>query len=129
MVTRPVVADVVHRAANEIACAREAPSENLPGVPAHSHLAGPEHFKREHGGIEQVPQLMRQEPEPLCASRRFSIESGLIAFPAVLSDGARDGVVQTLVEGAKVFRADGYVQFHRQFREGLADIAVIVHHL
>lgn len=48
---------------------------------------------------------------------------------SVTALGARDGVVQVSVQGAKVLDADGRLQFQREIGDGLADVAVVVHYL
>ena len=72
---------------------------------------------------------MGEEPEPLVSVRDLSIDPRLIAPATVFGDGARDGVVQALVQHVKVGRADVRAPFHRQLRDGLADVAIVVHDL
>ena len=58
-----------------------------------------------------------------------AVEGGLIASAAELRDGARNGIVEASVQGAKVIGTDGGILFHGQLGNRLADIAVVVHHL
>ena len=73
--------------------------------------------------------LMSEESEALTSPCGLSIDAGLISFALILGDRAGDGVVQASVQLAKVVGADRCVQFHRQFGDGLTDIAIVVHDL
>ena len=121
--------DLGERTTDEIADSHEAPLEHRPGAPCDSHIPRLEHLERDHRGVDQVPQFMSQEPEALAPARGLSIEGELISSAPVLGDGARDGVVKASVQHAKVIRADGRVDFHRQLGDGLTDVAIIVHDL
>ena len=90
--------------------------EHGSGAPGDADIPRLEHLERDDRGVDQVPQFMGQEPEPLAPARGLSIEGGLILFAPVLGDGARDGVVEASVQRAKVIRADGRVQFPRPAR-------------
>ena len=72
---------------------------------------------------------MRKESEAFAASRGLSVERGLISFASVLGDGTGDGLVQAVVQHPKVGRVDRRVHFDSQFRDGLADVAIVMHHL
>ena len=76
--------------------------EHGPRAPCDANVSRLEHLERDDRGVDQVPQFMREEPEPLAPARGLSIERGLIAFAPVLGDGARDGVVKASVQHAKV---------------------------
>jgi hypothetical protein len=65
---------------------------------------------------DEVPQFMSQEPEALALARGVCIERGLMSFAPVLGDRARDGVIETTVQRAKVIRADGAHSFPRPAR-------------
>ena len=103
--------------------------EHGPGAPRDSDIARLEHLKRDHRGVGQIAQFMSKEPEAFVPASGLSIDAGLRAFAPVLGDRARDGVVQAVVQRAKIIRADGRVQFHGQFGDGLTDVAIVVHDL
>ena len=103
--------------------------EHRSGAPCDSDVPGLEHLERDHRGMDQVPQFMGKEPEPLVLATALSVEGGLIAFAPVLGDRARDGVVEASVQQPKVLRADRRVRFHRQLGDGLTDVAIVVHDL
>ena len=80
-------------------------------------------------GVDQVPQLVGEEPQTLAPARRLTVPRRLVASAAVLGDGPRDRIVEAPVQRAEIFRADRRVGLHRQFGDRLADVAVVVHHL
>ena len=51
------------------------------------------------------------------------------ALSSILRDRARDGVVEAPVQYAKVPDADRSARFHGEVGDGLADVAVVMHHL
>ena len=85
--------------------------EHRPGAPGDADVPCLEHLERDDRGVDQVPQFMREEPEPLAPARGLTIECGLVAFAPVLGDRAGDGIVKAAVQHAKVVRADGRVRF------------------
>ena len=103
--------------------------EHRPGAPCDPDVAGLDHFERDHRGVDQVPQLVSEEPEPLVLSTVSSGSGEVIPFAPVLGDRARDGAVEASVQETKVPRADRRVPFHCQFCDGLAYVAVAVHDL
>ena len=52
----------------------EAAMEHGPGAPGDADISRLEHLEREDRGVDQVPQLMRQEPEALAPARGLSVE-------------------------------------------------------
>jgi hypothetical protein len=70
-----------------------------------------------------------RRPEALAAACGLSVAARLVALTAVLGHRARDGIIQASIQRAKVISADGSVQFHRQFGDGLTDVAIVVHDL
>jgi hypothetical protein len=70
-----------------------------------------------------------KNPEPFVPACGLAIDAGLISLTPVLGHGARDGIVQAWVQRPEVVGADRCVQFHRQFGDGLTDIAIVVHDL
>ena len=66
--------DLGHRTGNEIACAQEAPIEHGACVPCDSHVPGFDHLERDDRGVEQVPQFMGKESEPLVFENGASID-------------------------------------------------------
>jgi hypothetical protein len=72
---------------------------------------------------------MCEEPEALAPACELSINARLIMLAPVLGHRACDGIVQASVQRPKVVSADRCVQFHRQFGDGLTDIAIVVHNL
>ena len=72
---------------------------------------------------------MSQEPRARIPSRSLSSQSGLILLAAEFGDSARNRVVKTQIEPAKVVRADGRVHLHRKLGDRLTDVAVIAHNL
>ena len=99
------------------------------GAPSDSDVPSLEYLERDNRGVEQVPQFMSEEPSALVPSRGFTRESGLISLTSILRNRAGDGIVKASVQRTKVVRADRHVQFHRQLRDGLTDIAIVVHDL
>ena len=57
--------DLGERPGDEIACSHEASVEHRPGAPCDPDVPGLDHFERDHRGMDQVPQLVSEEPEPL----------------------------------------------------------------
>ena len=103
--------------------------KHRPGAPRHANIPRLQHFERHERGVHQVPQFMGQEPEALAPACGLAIDARLIALTPVLGHRARDGIVQASVQRPKVVGADRCVQFHRQFGDGLTDIAIVVHDL
>ena len=99
------------------------------GAPGHANIPRLQHFERHESRVDQVPQFMREEPQALAPACRFSIDAGLGSLAPVLGHRARDGIIQASVQYPKVFGTDRCVQFHRQFGDGLTDIAIVVHDL
>ena len=81
--------------------------EHGPRAPCDANVPRLENLERHDRGVDQVPQFMSQQPDPLAPARGLSIEDELISFALILADGARDGVVKATVQRAKVIRADG----------------------
>ena len=50
---------------------------------------------------------MSQVSKPFAPARDLLIPDGLISLAPILGDGARDGVVETVVQHAKVIRGMG----------------------
>jgi hypothetical protein len=69
---------------------------------------------------------MRKEPEPHVLAIGVAVDGGLIALAPELRDGAGDRVIQASIQHPKVIGADGRVRFDGQFRDGLADVAIVV---
>ena len=88
--------------------------DDAPGSPGDSDAPGLEHLEPRDCGVEQRPQFVRLS---VARERLFACVSG---------DGARDGVVQTSVQRAKIIGADGRCQFHCQIGHGLAHIPIVV---
>jgi len=97
--------------------------------PGKSHLSGLENLERHERRMDQVPHLMRQEPQALSAPCRFSRNAGLMLFSSVLADRAGDGIVEASVQCPKVFRADRRAQVHREIGDRLTDVTIGVHDL
>ena len=97
-----------------------SPDANIPGL---------QDLERHERRVQQVPQFMGEEPEPFGPACGFAVDARLIALTSVLGHRARDGIVQASVQRPKVVGADRRVQFHRQFGDGLTDIAIVVHDL
>jgi hypothetical protein len=55
--------------------------------------------------------------------------NGLILFASELRDGVREGMVEAVIEQAKIVGADGRIHFHRELDDGLTDGAIVVHDL
>jgi hypothetical protein len=72
---------------------------------------------------------MGQESEALVPAHALSIERGLILSTPVLGDSARDGVVKTSVQRAKIIRPDGRAHFYRHLGDRLTHIALLMHDL
>ena len=89
------------RPRNEIACAQQAPIEHRAGVPGDADVPGLDHLERDERRVEQVPQFMRKESEPLVLANGFAVDGGLIAFAPVLGDRAGDGAVEAAVQHAE----------------------------
>ena len=81
--------DLGERAADERVQPHEAAMEHGPGAPADADVPGLEHVEREDRRVDQVPQLVREEPEALAPARRLAIGRELIAIAPVLGHGAR----------------------------------------
>jgi hypothetical protein len=71
---------------------------------------------------------MSEEARALVPSRGL-IANRLISLTSVLGNRASDRVVKASVQRAKVVGTDGCVQFDGQLRDGLTDIAIVVHDL
>jgi hypothetical protein len=95
----------------------------------HADIPGLQHFKRHERGVHQVPQFMGKAPKALAPACGLSINARLISLTAVLRHRACDGIIEASVQRPKIVGADGNVQFHRQFGDGLADVAIVVHDL
>ena len=103
--------DLGERTINEQAQADEAAMEHAPSAPCDADVSGLENLERDDRSVDQVPQLMGQEPEALALAHILSIERALILSAPVLGDGAGDGVVKASVQRAKIIGADGRAAF------------------
>ncbi len=90
----PCEPDLGERTGDEIACAHEAPMEHRTGAPSDADVPGLDHLERDDRGVDQVPQFVGKESEPLVLANGASVDGGLIAFAPVLGDRVRDGVVK-----------------------------------
>ena len=88
-----------------------------PGASSNSDVPPLEHFERRDGGIAQNPQLMRHA------------QPAHVLFAAEFGDRARDRIVETPVQGAKVVGTDGRREFNGEVRDRLTDVAVGMHDL
>ncbi len=67
------------------------------GASRHANIPRLQHFIRHERRVHQVPQFMREEPEP----GRLSIDTRLRLPTPVLRHRARDGIVEASVQYAK----------------------------
>ena len=81
------------------------------GAPCHADIPGLQNLESHDRRIQQVPQLVGEEPETLAAACGLSIDAGLIPFAPVLGYRPRDGIVKASIQRPKVVGADGRVQF------------------
>ena len=72
---------------------------------------------------------MSEESETLTSPCGLSVDGGLSPFAPILGDRPGDRIVQASIQGTKVLGGDRRVQFHRQFGDGLTDVAIVVHDL
>jgi hypothetical protein len=121
--------DLGERATNKVACSHEVPAEHFASAPTDPNVSRLEHVKRQEGRIQQVPQFVREEAEAFVATRRLSVECGLIASAPELGHGACNGVIKASVESSKIVGAHGSVLFQRYFGDGLTNISVVMHDL
>jgi hypothetical protein len=99
------------------------------GAAPHANIPGLHHLEGHERCVQQVSQFMGEESEPFGPACGFAIDARLIALTSVLGHRARDRIVEASIQRAKVAGADWCVQFHREFGDGLTDIAIVVHHL
>ena len=72
---------------------------------------------------------MSKEAEPYVLAIGVSIEVGLLFLAPIFGDGSSDGDIQTSIQHAKVIGADGRVCFSGEFRDGLTNVAIVMHDL
>lgn len=126
MLNRLCQADFGERPADERAKAGEAALQHRARAPCDSDVPGLEHLERHDRRVDQVPEFMREVPEPLAGAARLTVECGLVAFAPILGHGTRNRVVQAAVQHAEVVGADRRVGLHREFGNGLTHVAVRV---
>ncbi len=121
--------DVLERVRDEIPQSHEAALEHAPGAPRDADVSCLDHLERDDRRVDEVPQFVHEETDPLVAKLRRVVEARLLAFARVRRDGARDRLVQTSIQRAEVIRAERRVRFYRQLGNGLTDVAIIVNDL
>ena len=82
--------DFGKRTSGEIAGSYEAPVEHRSGAPGDANVPGLDHLEGDHRRVEQVPQFVRKESEPLVRASAGVVEGGLMPFAPVLRDRAGD---------------------------------------
>ena len=87
-----------------------------------------QHFERNRGRLQQVAEFVDKKAQPRAFPRTFA-SSGLAAVMAERGDRVRDGIVQASVQRAEFVCVDRGVGLHRNFRDGLTHVAVVVNHL
>ena len=94
-------------------------SPTLPPVPATPRRMC---LERQHRGVNEVPQLVREGAQALGSM----VDDGALADAGELRDGVGDGLVEAAIEHAKLVRADGRAALDGELRDDLAHVAVIV---
>ena len=117
------------RAIDDVAQADQAAIEHRAGGAAHAHVAAFDRGDREHRGVEQIAQLVREMTEALTHGLGAFGRDQIIALAAELGDGVRDGIVQAAIERAKLLRLERRVAFDRKLGDRLTEIPVIMHDL
>ena len=72
---------------------------------------------------------MHEEPDALALAWGADVCTEQGALSSILGDRARDGVVQAPIQYAKVPDADWSARFNGELGDGLADVAIVMHHL
>ena len=72
---------------------------------------------------------MHEEPDALALACGADACTEQGALSSILGDRARDGVVQAPIQCAKVPDADWSARFNGELGDGLADVAIVMHHL
>ena len=99
------------------------------GGPAYSDIAFLNGRHGERGGMNEVSQFVRQNPNLLIQCLHAAIRDQRIAVVGVFRDGISDSVVDAAVERSKLVRCNWRTGFERQVRNGLTVIAVVVNNL
>ena len=110
------------RAVDEVAHARQVAAEHGARAAADSDASALEDLEGQHGIAEQVPQLVREEPQPL----GLVIRDRQLALAPELGNGFGHRLVEAPVERAELVGRDRRVQLDGQLGDGLADVAIVV---
>jgi hypothetical protein len=79
--------------------------------------------------VQEVPQLVREKSKLLVQRFDIPVLQQRIALEDILLQGIGNAVVETAVERPEFIDPDEYFTFGSQFRDGLAQIAVVMDHL
>lgn len=99
------------------------------GCPGHPDITRFDGSEGESGGMNEVPQLMREKSQPFVQRLNVIVRPDRIALVGIFRDSLGDAVVETAVERSKFVYFDRRLAFKCQIRDGLTQIAVVVNDL
>src|SRR5580658_7629200 len=76
-----------------------------------------------------IAQLMRDETEPLVQCKHALFGDNEILRVGVSGDRIGDGIVEAAVQRTKLIDLNRFAELRRQFGDGLAQVAIVMHDL
>ena len=114
--------DVGQRVVDKVTQAHQAAAEHGPGAAVDGDGSPFQRMEREERGVEDVADFVSQ----LSGSLDFFCRSRFGGDARVLRHGFRDRGVEAAIQRMEFFGRDRQVLLDGDFRDGLADIAVVV---
>jgi len=121
--------DVRERPVNQRAQPDQGALQDRPSCPMHPDIAQFDSAESERGRVQQVPQLVCEKSQAFIQRLDAVVRQDRIALVGVLGDSVGDAIVKAAVECPEFIRFYRRVEFERQIRDGLTQIAVVVNDL
>ena len=117
--------NVGERAVHEIAQADQVRPEQEARAAGYRNTAALDAFKRQHGRIQQVAELVGQDAQALCSL----ICDCTFALTSEFGHRPLDRIVEAEIECPKLLPGNWRHQLNGQLSDDLTDISVVVNHL
>jgi hypothetical protein len=102
---------------------QEGAIEHGAGASGDINIPGLQHFERDQRRVQQVAQLVGEQPEAFGSACRLAIAARRTSLTCVLGHRARDRIVAASVQRAILVGTDRCAQFNREGRWGVKSTA------